>query len=124
MTSGTDIAELRINTYKQGSQEDLYVTTLSDGGFVVTWESRDQDGSDNGIYGQRYDAQGSEFGINTYTASNQENPSVTGLSDGGFVVTWTSDDQDGSGYGVYGRRFPPGTVIRRGTDGDDTIKGA
>jgi Ca2+-binding RTX toxin-like protein len=30
---------------------------------------------------------------------------VTGLADGGFVVTWQSNGQDGSGYGVYGQRF-------------------
>ena len=30
---------------------------------------------------------------------------MTALSDGGFVVTWTSDGQDGSGYGVYGQRY-------------------
>ena len=48
---------------------------------------------------------GTEFQVNTYTASHQLNPSVTSLSDGGFVVTWTSYGQDGSGSGVYGQRY-------------------
>ena len=47
----------------------------------------------------------SEFQINTYTASHQLGPSVTGLSDGGFVVTWASEWQDGSAYGIYGQRY-------------------
>jgi len=51
-------------------------------------------------------------------------PSVTGLYDGGFTVTWQSYLQDGGGFGVYGQRFgSPGIVTRRGTDGDDTLTG-
>ena len=85
------------------------MTALADGGFVVTWESFGQDGSDNGVYGQRYNAQGtaqgSEFQINSERASSQGDPSVTALADGGFVVTWRSSGQDGSDNGVYGQRY-------------------
>ena len=43
---------------------------------------------------------GTDTQVNTYTS---ENPSVTALNDGGFVVTWSSSGQDGSGYGnIYG----------------------
>jgi len=77
------------------------VTGLSGVGFVVTWTSSGQDGDRNGVYGQRYDAdgtaQGTEFQINTYTAGDQVAPSVTTLADGGFVVAWQSLDQDGDG---------------------------
>ena len=48
---------------------------------------------------------GPEFQVNTYTDNDQRNPSVTELSGGGFVVTWNSDGQDGSDYGIYGRLF-------------------
>ena len=68
-----------------------------------------QDGSGCGIYGQRYAADGtpvgSEFRANTYTSSDQIYSSVTALNDGGFVVTWSSLGQDGSGYGIYGQRY-------------------
>ena len=40
---------------------------------------------------------GSEFRANTYTYSDQIYSSVTALNDGGFVVTWSSYSQDGSG---------------------------
>ena len=33
------------------------------------------------------------------------NPSVTALNNGGFVVTWTSLDQDGDGYGIYAQMY-------------------
>jgi len=37
--------------------------------------------------------------------NDQINPSVAGLNDGGFVVIWQSEGQDGSGAGIYGQRY-------------------
>jgi len=83
------------------------ITALNNGGFVVTWQSGDMNGY--GIYGQRYDssggATGSKFRVNTYFSSNQISSVVTGLTDGGFVVVWNSDKQDGQGGGIYGQRY-------------------
>jgi hypothetical protein len=102
-------SEFRVNTYTTNYQSDPSVAMDSDGDFVVTWLSDFQDGSNEGIYGQRYNssgvAQGSEFQVNTYTTSLQIYPSVAMNSDGDFVVTWTSDGQDGSSLGIYGRRY-------------------
>lgn len=70
--------EFRVNTYTQGPQLNPSVAALAGGGFVVTWESWDQDGSYVGIYGQRYDAAGNrvggEFRANTYTQDWQGDP--------------------------------------------------
>lgn len=75
----------------------------------MCWQSDGQDGDRYGIYLQRYDANGeaqdSEFLVNTTTASHQMVPSIAALADGGFVVSWQSDSQDGSGYGVYAQRY-------------------
>jgi Ca2+-binding RTX toxin-like protein len=102
-------SEFRVNTFTNNFQAQPSVTALSNGGFVVTWTSNGQDGSGNGVYGQRYAADGtvigSEFRVNTFTTDFQSFPSVTALSDGGFVVTWSSNGQDGSNYGVYGQRY-------------------
>ena len=102
-------SEFRINSQTNEEQSNPSVAGLNNGDFVVTWHSEDQDGSGYGIYGQRYNASGvkvgSEFRVNTYTVNWQRHPSVTGLNDGGFVVTWHSEDQDGSGYGIYGQRY-------------------
>ena len=107
---GTPVgSEFRVNTYTTNDQAYSSVTALADGGFVVTWSSNGQDGSGYGIYGQRYAADGtavgSEFRVNTFTTSDQVYSSVTALADGGFVVTWSSTGQDGSGYGIYGQRY-------------------
>lgn len=102
-------SEFQVNTETDHSQSAPSVAALSGGGFVVTWQSNDQDGGDDGIYGQRYNNQGmavgSEFLINSHTPLDQNHPSAAGLSDGGFVVTWTSFGQDGSDQGVYGQRY-------------------
>ena len=67
-----------------------------------------QDGDLWGVFGQRFDSSGSaigsEFQVNTHTTSYQGYPSVTSLTDGGFVVAWQSANQDGDGGGVLGQR--------------------
>ena len=101
--------EFQVNTYTLSEQLSPSVTALNDSGFVVTWQSDGQDGSGVGIYAQRYDvsgdASGDEFRVNTYISISQKSPSVTALNDGGFVVTWQSDGQDGSGVGIYAQRY-------------------
>ena len=46
-----------------------------------------------------------EFQVNTYANDNQEHPAIAMDPAGNFVVVWQSKGQDGSGDGVYGRRF-------------------
>ena len=47
---------------------------------------------------------GEEFQINVKSHSHEYGPHIVAL-DNGFVVTWTSYAQDGSGYGVFARKF-------------------
>jgi hypothetical protein len=51
---------------------------------------------------------GGEFQANIHTANDQRFPSVAGWESGDFVVTWTSDLQDGDQEGVYARLFDAG----------------
>jgi Ca2+-binding RTX toxin-like protein len=105
----TPSVETRVNTTTAEDQDHPTVAALSDGGYIVTWMSYFQDGSGWGVYAQRYDATGNTVGsetrVNTTTADHQNNPSVAALSDGGYVVTWTSNGQDGSGNGIYSQRY-------------------
>ncbi len=101
-------SEFHVSTYTTGTQDLPVVAMDSSGNFVVVWESA-QDGSGNGIYGQRYNssgvAQGGEFQINTTTTNQQQNPVVTMLAGGAFAVTWQSYAQDGSFDGAYMRQY-------------------
>lgn len=84
------------------------VADLADGGFVVAWEATaGANGLD--VFIQRYNAKGRKAGgrvrVNSFTTNGQYEPSVAGLANGGFVVTWTSDGQDGAENGIYGQRY-------------------
>lgn len=103
-------SEFQVNTFTQSDQIRPSVAMDADGDFAVVWASSFQDGSEYGIYGQRYDAngvaQGGEFRINTTTNMDQRNPSAGMDADGNFVVVWRSEGQDGSGgANIYGQRY-------------------
>ena len=102
-------SEFQVNNYTQDAQQTPSITSFQDGNFVVTWESNLQDGSGFGMYGQIFNGTGSkignEFQINNYTQDNQHSSSVASFQNVNFVVTWQSNLQDGSGWGVYGQIF-------------------
>jgi RTX calcium-binding nonapeptide repeat (4 copies) len=111
--------EFRINTFTTGNQSDPAISALADGGFVVTWTSTGEDGNGDGVYAQRYNAvgvaQGTEFCVNTFTSSNQHEPAVTALSNGGFLVTWTSQGQVPSNFSsVFAQHFDAAGVAQGG----------
>ena len=118
--------EFRVNTYTPGVQGEPAVASDAAGNVVVVWEDQfDQDGSDFGVFGQRYDSggnpSGTEFQVNTYTPGPQGYPAVSSDSNGDFAVVWTSGGfsaaQDGSGGGVFAQRYassgnPSGTEFQ------------
>ena len=89
------------------------IAELEDGGFIVSWiadnstDDRDEDGF--GVFAQRYAQDGTKVGdsflVNTHVSDNQTDSDVIGLNDGGFVIVWQSELQDGSGWGVYSQRY-------------------
>jgi len=102
--------EFRVNAYTTGQQNAAAIAADANGNFTVVWGSSAQEGSDYGVFGQRFDAagvrQGSEFRVNTYTTGVQAIPMIGSDPDGDFVVVWGSgNDQDGSYYGVFGQRY-------------------
>ncbi|MGE3842866.1 MAG: Calx-beta domain-containing protein [Vicinamibacterales bacterium] len=107
---GVGQGEFAVNTLSTAnSQSEAAVAIDANGNFVIAWQDDNSsaDGSGVAIYAKRYNAagqaQGQEFLVNTTTAGNQTLPSVAFESSGGFLVTWSG--QDGSGTGVFGRRY-------------------
>ena len=84
--------EFLVNTATTVSQIQPTVTGLAAGGFIVAWQ--DAGTSPASIKAQLYDATGVAVGgemlVSTDTAGSQQQPAVTALSAGGFVLTWTS----------------------------------
>jgi hypothetical protein len=89
--------EVRVNTFTSNNQINPQVTALPNGNVVVVWSSMDQDGSLQGIYGQRLSPVGGklgeEFRVNVTTFLNQRNPAIATLADGTFAVAWVSEAQ-------------------------------
>ena len=101
--------EFRVNTHTTQSQFFPTVAVDADGDFLVAWQSYLQDGALSGVYAQQYNAAGApiggEFRINTFTAGEQGLPAVAADHKGDYVVSWASNGQDGSSYGVYAQRY-------------------
>ena len=101
--------EFRVNTYIEDWQNNPSICSLNNGGFVISWESMNQDGSSAGIYMQIFAKNGTragdEYQVNTYTTNWQSYPSVSNLSNGGFIISWTSNEQDGSATGIFAQLF-------------------
>jgi hypothetical protein len=101
-------ADFQVNTYTTSYQYDPAVAVDDAGNFVVVWTSAYQDGSDSGVFGQRYDsvgtALGGEFQVNTATTGYQAAPAIAANAAGGFVVTWVGSS-DGSAGGVFAQRY-------------------
>ncbi len=109
-TTGVKLGgEVRVNTTTDENQRRPDVAALANGGFVVVWHSYGQDGSGAGVFFQLFTgmgvAVGGETRVNATTVGDQLQASVAALPDGGFVVTWVSNGQDGSLGGIYQQRF-------------------
>jgi hypothetical protein len=92
--------EFRVNSSVDGEQRWGSVLELSDGGWIIVWESRPSteiQGFYN-ILARRYDADGNplgeEFQVNTSTNSGQGSANITGLQDGGWLISWTSYEDE------------------------------
>lgn len=87
-----------------------HVTSLADGGYVVTWQGQTSDGQSNDIFAQQFDADGNEVGSLTRLQGAAGEmldlrPQVTSLPDGSYVITWYGQTDDGQGYDIFAQRF-------------------
>ncbi|MGH1579014.1 calcium-binding protein [Planktotalea sp.] len=100
--------EFQVNTHWVWRQNGGDVATLNDGSFVITWQSFRQDGSDGGVFAQRYASDGTplggEFQVNTYTNLHQVTPSIVALAGGGFVIAWESI-QGNTNYSIFAQVY-------------------
>ncbi|HEX3126842.1 MAG TPA: hypothetical protein VH394_05890 [Thermoanaerobaculia bacterium] len=92
--NGTPRGEVLDVSDDEGSELDPAVALQAGGSFVIVWTDRDgRDGDGRGLFGRAFTAQGAprseEFQINTTTAGDQEDPSISAARKGPVVVVWT-----------------------------------
>ena len=100
-------SEVRVNTTITDYQGNPDIAVSSDGSFLVVWHGRI--GSNVLIFGQGFASNGTtsgaEFVINAGTTGTRLAPRVAVGDEDTKVVVWQSQNQDGSGQGIYGRRL-------------------
>lgn len=106
---GTYGGEILVNQTTAGNQIQPDVAA-ADPGFVVVWTGPNPAAAgQTEIWARRFALNGQalsgEFRVNSATSGNQLQPAVAMAADGSFLVAWASDQGDGSGYGVFARRF-------------------
>ena len=93
-----------VNTTTANVQSQPAVAADSQGNFVVAWRSLNQDGSNYGIYAQRFDSLGNpvegEFKVNVVTANEQSIPAIAFLSDDTLLAGWKTIGEDESASSV------------------------
>lgn len=112
-------AEFQVNAYTTGDQAAVgtggpAVAKLTDGSFIVAFDSAGSSGIDDDglslqarLFGSDGSPQGNEFEVNNHTVGDQTYPAVA-AADNSFVVVWhstTSSANDNSGYSIQARRF-------------------
>lgn len=104
--------EQQVNQRTSGYQDSPQVVALSDGGFLVVFESFQGglDPSGDGVVARRYGADGQaktdEFLVNTSTQGDQKRPSAMATADGGYIITW-EDQQKSVVQRTYGEDDQP-----------------
>jgi hypothetical protein len=97
-----------VNTYTTNDQARPGIAVDSNHEFVVCWQSFGQNDPAANVFAQRFIdpnvPDGSEFQVNVATPGYQIQSAVAMNGSGNFVVAWTSQGQDGNGYGIFARR--------------------
>ena len=107
-SAGTPLgADFRVSDNTVAGQVVPKLATNRVGDFVIGWTSRLGITSD--VVARRFTSngvpRGGDFRVNTFTTGNQGVNGVASDEVGNFVVTWSGDGKDGSGYGVFAQRF-------------------
>jgi hypothetical protein len=113
-------AEFQVNSYTTYYQGAARVASGPDGRYVVVWSSEWQDGSQGGVFAQRYNAKGERVGsellVNSYTTGRQGHAVAADLGAGRFVVAWHSNG-DGV-YQVWARLYADDLIFSDGFQPD------
>ena len=93
--------DVTVSTFSSSNsfQVNPVVTVLNNSNVIVVWSSFNQAGSSSlhDVYGQMLSPTGAKIGtnflINQFISFNQRTPAVAALKNGGFVVTWVSEQE-------------------------------
>jgi len=115
--NGTPLSEpFGVNTMREGAQQWPQVAINDANEFVIVWEhdTGDPDAATE-IFARRFGLDGEplteQSQLNAHTPGKQREPDIAMTEEGSFVAIWESDDQDGSGYGIFAHVEPPAPSV-------------
>jgi hypothetical protein len=90
-------------------QEYPSIAFAGDGNPIITWSANGPGPNGWGVYAQQVTPTGTPLGsevhVNTYVLNDQFYSSIAGAANGDVAIVWTSNNEDGSNFGVYGQDF-------------------
>lgn len=108
-------AEFLVNSHQPDTQKSPSISGFDDGRFFIAWDSYDQDGTEEGVYGQLFAADGSlmgaEFRLNTFTDPDQEEPATATNGTNLLIGSWVdggneeNDPTPGGSKGIFAQRY-------------------
>jgi hypothetical protein len=104
-------APLLVNVQRAGRQQRPCVAIGETQEFVVVWQhEREAPSLSIDILARRFDRDGrpesNEFELNVHVTGKQRYPVAAMSRHGSAIAAWQSEDQDGSGYGIFVRVEP------------------
>lgn len=107
--------DLRVNTFDNGAQVDTAAAAAPNGRMLlvfVDFSGYAAIGTGTNLWMRLYESDGTALHptpvpLNSagYTNTDQREPRIAADGLGRFVVTWEDQSKDGSGYGIFARRF-------------------
>ncbi len=105
----TATPEIIVNEQASGDQRELVIASDAAGRALLVWTSPDGDAPTRHVFARRLDPQGEAIGepfrIDGVDGVSNRLPSVALAGDGGFVVAWARNDENGLPQGIFARCF-------------------
>lgn len=114
---GAVTEEFIVNTFQNNTQTRPEVAMDLEGNFIVVWESWYQDGSERGVYAQKFNSEGikegTEFLVNTTTMFSQCKPTISFFNNGSFIIVWETWLESERGYNLFAKIYDKqGNIVK------------
>lgn len=101
-SAGASLGEASlVHTYTAGPQSGGDIAMSKSSGFVISWNTLNQDGIGWSIYAQRYAANGAKLGgairLSPLLFAGEPQATVAMADDGSFVASWTTEVKEADG---------------------------